>query len=68
MPRVIRSVRAATYPSVVYPSSIGSSTDAVPSIWKKWSITVNEAMPASSAIRAVSASVSAIAVGSAGRE
>ena len=51
---------------MVYPSSIGSSAPAMPSIWKKWSITVNEAKPASSAITAVSASVGAMRVGSAG--
>jgi hypothetical protein len=67
-PSVIFSVLAATYPSVVYPSSIGSSTSAVPSIWKKWSITVNEETPACSTIRAVSARVGAIAAGSAGVE
>ena len=33
-PSVIRWVSAATYPSVVYASSIGSSADAMPSIWK----------------------------------
>jgi hypothetical protein len=62
-------VCAATKPSVVYPSSIGSSAkDAPACTWKWWSMAVNEENPACSATRAVSARVEAIFAGSAGLE
>ncbi len=60
-PRRARLVWAAMNPSVVQPSSIGSSAGPIPRIWKKWSITQRESNPASSALRAIRASVGPMA-------
>jgi hypothetical protein len=67
-PRVSRSVLAATWPRVVYASSIGSAVESACPTWKKWSMTVKVENPACSAVRAVSARVGAIMVGSDGVE
>src|SRR4051794_29325014 len=56
-PSRARSVFAARNPSVVQPSSIGSSGRPTLRIWKKWSITQMESNPAWSASRATLASV-----------
>ena len=50
-------------PSVVQPSSIGSSAWPTPRIWKKWSMTQIESKPTSSAWRTMPARVGPIAVG-----
>ena len=49
-PSRARVVWAAMNPSVVMPSSIGSSIRPTPRIWKKWSMTQIESKPASSAV------------------
>ena len=54
-------------PSVVQPSSIGSSGRPTPRIWKKWSMTQMESKPASSAARTTRASVGPIASGPPGQ-
>ena len=46
----------------------GSAAEAACSIWKKWSMTVNDEIPACSATLAVSARVPAMRTGSAGVE
>src|SRR6266550_9619193 len=56
-PRRARDVLAARNPSVVQPSSIGSSGRPTPRIWKKWSMTQIESNPTSSAWRATRARV-----------
>src|SRR4029079_15687106 len=56
-----RFVWAARKPSVVQPSSIGSSVLPTLRIWKKWSITQIESKPTSSAWRAIWDSVGAMA-------
>jgi len=48
-------------PSVVQPSSIGSSGLPTPRIWKKWSITQSESKPTSSAWRTISERVGPMA-------
>ena len=58
---------AAMNPSVVMPSSIGSSGRPTPRIWKKWSMTQIESKPASSASRTIRASVGPIASGPPGQ-
>jgi len=45
-------------PSVVMPSSMGSSGRPTEPIWWKWSITQIESKPTSSAVRTMRASVS----------
>jgi hypothetical protein len=45
----MRSVTAATWLNVVYPSSISSSGGPSTGIWKKWSITQKLDIPACSA-------------------
>ena len=50
-------------PSVVQPSSIGSSGRPTPRIWKKWSMTQMESKPASSASRTIRARVGPMASG-----
>jgi len=61
-PSLARLVLAAMNPSVVQPSSMGSSAGPIPRIWKKWSMTQSESNPASSAERTIRASVGPIAV------
>src|SRR2546427_4142238 len=56
-PRRARDVLAARNPSVVQPSSIGSSGRPTPRIWKKWSMTQIESNPTSPAWRAMRARV-----------
>src|SRR5664279_985119 len=60
-PSRARLVFAAMNPSVVQPSSIGSSAGPSPRIWKKWSMTQSESKPASSALRTIRASVGPMA-------
>ena len=54
-------------PSVVMPSSIGSSVRPTLRIWKKWSMTQIESNPASSAVRTRLASVGPMAAGPPGQ-
>jgi PAS domain-containing protein len=54
-------------PSVVMPSSIGSSGRPTPRIWKKWSITQIESKPRPSAWLTIRASVGPIASGPPGQ-
>src|SRR4051794_24890710 len=54
-------------PSVVRPSSIGSSGRPTLRIWKKWSITQIESKPAASASRTMRASVGPMASGPPGQ-
>src|SRR6478672_10756937 len=62
-PNRARCECAAMNPSVVQPSSIGSSTLPTPRIWKKWSITQIESKPTSSAWRTMPARVGPMASG-----
>ena len=50
-------------PSVVQPSSMGSSTAPTLRIWKKWSMTQIESKPASSASRTMRPRVGPMASG-----
>src|SRR6188768_2632327 len=66
-PRRARVECAAMNPSVVSPSSIGSSGRPTLRIWKKWSITQMESMPAASASRTIRARVGPMASGPPGQ-
>ena len=53
-PRLTRDVRAASAPRIVLPSSIQFVGGPTPRIWCRWSITVTELKPDSSAVPAIS--------------